>query len=129
MEKAIQRHLDRFPNDFMFRLKESEWAEISIPREGRGGRSYLPYVFTENGVAMLSSVLTSSIAIQVNIEIMRFFTRTKSLQKFPPQNRKVKDELKAHVNKLFEIVFERLDSIEETIEPKLPTKRKKIGLK
>jgi hypothetical protein len=74
LNKAVRRNVDRFPDDFMFRLSEQEAAAltfqigISKPR-GRGGRRYAPDVFTEQGVAMLSSVLRSKRAIQVNIAI------------------------------------------------------------
>ena len=80
LNKAVKRNTDRFPDDFMFHLSTEE-AEtlrfqtgISKPA-GRGGRRYLPYAFTEQGVAMLSSVLRSKRAVQVNIAIMRAFVR------------------------------------------------------
>ncbi len=77
LNKAVKRNLDRFPQDFMFQLTAEEAAalrfQIGISKTGRGGRRYLPYAFTEQGVAMLSSVLRSKRAVQVNIEIMRPF--------------------------------------------------------
>jgi hypothetical protein len=77
--QAIQRNMDRFPEDFMFRLTEEEFAglrsQFVTSKKGRGGRRYLPYVFTEQGVAMLSGVLNSHSAVQVNIAIMRAFVR------------------------------------------------------
>jgi hypothetical protein len=73
--QAIQRNMDRFPEDFMFQLTEEEFAglrsQFVTSKKGRGGRRYLPYVFTEQGVAMLSGVLNSHRAVQVNIAIMR----------------------------------------------------------
>src|SRR5262245_33149935 len=81
--QAVHRNRPRFPDDFMFQLSEEEFArlrlqvEISNPR--RGGRRYRPYAFTEQGVAMLSSVLRSERAVQVNIEIMRAFVRLRQL--------------------------------------------------
>ncbi len=81
--QAVKRNLDRFPEDFMFRLEPEEAArlrsQIVISKPGRGGRRYLPYVFTEQGVAMLSSVLKSRRAIQVNIRIVRTFVRMREL--------------------------------------------------
>src|SRR5271157_4305739 len=80
LNKAVKRNLDRFPQDFMFQLTREEanvlrfQIGMSKPR-GRGGRRYLPYAFTEQGVAMLSSVLNSRRAVQVNIAIMRTFVR------------------------------------------------------
>lgn len=75
--EQVKRNLDRFPEDFMFQLDKEESAalrsQIATSNTGRGGRRYAPYVFTEQGVAMLSSVLRSKRAIAVNIEIMRAF--------------------------------------------------------
>jgi len=75
--EQVKRNIDRFPEDFMFQLNKEEAADlrsqIATSNTGRGGRRYAPYVFTEQGVAMLSSVLRSKRAIGVNIEIMRAF--------------------------------------------------------
>lgn len=82
--QAVKRNTDRFPIDFMFRLSDEEWGAlrsqfvISKPG-GRGGRRYAPYAFTEQGVAMLSSVLRSKRAVRINIEIMRAFVRLRQL--------------------------------------------------
>ena len=80
---AVRRNLDRFPEDFMFQLTaeeaESLRLQIATSNEGRGGRRYLPYAFTEQGVAMLSSVLNSKRAIQVNIAIMRAFVKLREI--------------------------------------------------
>ena len=74
---AVKRNIDRFPGDFMFQLTPEEAAALRFQsetsNEGRGGRRYAPYAFTEQGVAMLSSVLRSGRAVQVNIAIMRAF--------------------------------------------------------
>ena len=84
LNKAVKRNLDRFPDDFMFQLTQDEAEslrfQIGISKpEGRGGRRYLPYAFTEQGVAMLSSVLNSKRAIQVNIAIMRAFVKLREI--------------------------------------------------
>jgi hypothetical protein len=75
--EQVKRNLERFPEDFMFQLRKDETAamrsQIETSNTGRGGRRYAPYVFTEQGIAMLSSVLRSKTAIAVNIEIMRAF--------------------------------------------------------
>jgi hypothetical protein len=75
--EQVKRNLDRFPGDFMFQLDKEDAAalrsQIATSKIGRGGRRYAPYVFTEQGVAMLSSVLRSKRAVAVNIEIMRTF--------------------------------------------------------
>ncbi|MDO8930683.1 MAG: ORF6N domain-containing protein, partial [Bacteroidota bacterium] len=73
---AVKRNLKRFPPDFMFQLAKSEWDILRLQIEtskGRGGTRYMPYAFTEQGVAMLSGVLNSEKAIEVNISIMRAF--------------------------------------------------------
>jgi hypothetical protein len=81
--QAVKRNLVRFPPDFMFELSAAEWAALRsqsvTSKPGRGGRRYAPYAFTEQGVAMLSSVLNSNRAITVNIEIMRSFVRIRAL--------------------------------------------------
>jgi len=77
LTEQVKRNLERFPEDFMFQLRKEEAAalrsQIATSNTGRGGRRYAPYVLTEQGVAMLSSVLRSKTAIAVNIEIMRAF--------------------------------------------------------
>ena len=84
LNKAVRRNLDRFPEDFMFQLTKDESVSLTFqvgmskPR-GRGGRRTLPYVFTEQGVAMLSTVLNSERAIKVNIAIMRAFVNLREL--------------------------------------------------
>lgn len=82
--QAVKRNLSRFPDDFMFQLAAEEWQALRSQTvisnvEGRGGRRTAPYAFTEQGVAMLSSVLGSQQAIAVNIEIMRTFVRVRAL--------------------------------------------------
>jgi len=83
LNKAVKRNLDRFPQDFMFQLSAKEFESLrfhfGISKPGRGGRRYPPYAFTEQGVAMLSSVLNSKRAVQVNIEIMRAFVRLREI--------------------------------------------------
>ena len=81
LNKAVKRNLHRFLNDFMFQLTKEEYDalifQIGISKKGRGGRRFLPYVFTEQGVAMLSTVLNSEQAIAINIQIMRTFVQIK----------------------------------------------------
>ena len=78
LNRAVKRNLQRFPTDFMFQLTNEEVSDLRYQsgtsnNKGRGGRRYLPYVFTEHGVAMLSSVLSSDRAVEINISIMRCF--------------------------------------------------------
>lgn len=81
LNKAVKRNLSRFPKDFMFQLTKDEYNslifQIGISNSKRGGRRFMPYVFTEQGVAMLSSVLQSEQAISINIQIMRTFVQIK----------------------------------------------------
>jgi hypothetical protein len=81
--QQVKRNLKRFPEDFMFQLTRAESAalrsQIATSNDGRGGRRYFPYVFTEQGVAMLSGVLRSDRAIAVNIEIMRAFVELRRI--------------------------------------------------
>jgi hypothetical protein len=116
LNKAVRRNLDRFPDDFMFQLTVEESAALrfqfgisKIP--ARGGRRYLPYAFTEQGVAMLSSVLHSKRAAAVNIQIMRAFVR---LRNFLATHRELADKLKELEHKLgahgrqIEAIFEAI---------------------
>jgi len=83
LNEQVKRNLDRFPVDFMFQLTHKEWeslrSQFAISKKGRGGRRYTPFVFTEHGVLMLSSVLNSKRAIQVNIQVMRIYTKLKGM--------------------------------------------------
>ena len=81
LNKAVKRNIERFPKDFMFQLTKEEYQNLRFQfgtsKLQHGGRRFMPYVFTEQGVAMLSSVLQSSHAIAINIQIMRAFVQTK----------------------------------------------------
>ncbi|MFY7994143.1 MAG: ORF6N domain-containing protein [Bacteriovoracaceae bacterium] len=133
LNQAVKRNISRFPLDFMFQLTSEECdslrSQIVTSKVGRGGRRYLPYVFTENGVAMLSSVLSSEKAIQINVSIMRIFTRLRSFLLLEKDLSERVTRLEHGTNQMFKVVFERLDSYEEMVTPKLPGNRKKVGLK
>jgi len=83
LNEQVQRNIDRFPADFMFQLNDEETealrSQIATSKRGRGGRRYNPFVFTEQGVAMLSSVLRSKRAVEVNIAIMRTFVQLRRI--------------------------------------------------
>lgn len=81
LNKAVRRNIKRFPRDFMFRLTNAEFERLrfQIGISKRGGRRYLPYAFTEHGIAMLSSILNSERAIQVNILIIRVFIKLRKI--------------------------------------------------
>jgi hypothetical protein len=109
--QAVKRNQDRFPVDFMFQLEKQEVIRLRsqiVISNGRGGRRYAPYAFTEQGVAMLSSVLRSKRAVLVNIEIMRAFV---SLRRMLASNavlaRKL-SELEAKYDQQFRVVFDAI---------------------
>ena len=133
INRNVKRNIHRFPSDFMFQLDENEHdsliSQIGISNVGRGGRRKPPYVFTENCVAMLSSVLNSENAILVNISIIRIFTKLRSFLMMENNLNERVTNLEKGTNQIFKIVFERFDSYEEMIIPKLPENRKKIGLR
>jgi hypothetical protein len=81
LNQAVKRNIERFPEDFMFQLTHEQWKNLKSQNvtSSWGGRRVLPYVFTEQGVAMLSSVLNSSVAINVNIQIIRVFTKMREM--------------------------------------------------
>ncbi len=136
LNQAVKRNIDRFPDDFLIQPNFSELAAlrsqfVTLDNVSNGNPifKYTPYLFTENGVAMLSSVLKSKQAIQINITIMRTFTKLRSYLAMEGSNGDRLDKLENGTNQLFKVVFERLDSLEEQIKPRLPENRKKIGLK
>jgi len=130
LNKAVKRNADRFPDDFMFRLSAQEAAAltfqigISKPR-GRGGRRYAPYVFTEQGVAMLSSVLRSKRAIEVNIAIMRTFVRLREMISSNKVLARRLSDLEKKYDGQFQGVFE---AIRELMAEPTP-KSRRIGFK
>lgn len=116
--QAIQRNMDRFPEDFMFQLTEEEFAglrsQFVTSKKERGGRRYLPYVFTEQGVAMLSGVLNSVRAVQVNIAIMRAFVRMREIMASHREMAQRLDALENTYDAHFRVVF---DAIRALMEP------------
>lgn len=133
LKRAIRRNLNRFPTDFMFEMTEDElknWRyQFGTSNSIKMGLRIKPFVFTELGVAMLSSILNTDKAISINISIMRIFVKLRSFLLLEKGLNERMNKLESGTNKVFKVVFERLDSIEEAIDTKLPTKKKKIGLK
>jgi hypothetical protein len=112
--RNVKRNIERFPDDFMFQLNEEEFILLKDrrpPREGRGGRRYAPYAFTEQGVAMASSVLHSPQAIQVNIEIMRAFVRLREMLSTNKDLAKQLVELEKRYDERFRAVFEAIHAM------------------
>jgi hypothetical protein len=125
--QAVKRNIDRFPEDFMFQLTAGEWAALRsqfvIPNDGRGGRRYAPYAFTEQGVAMLSSVLNSTRAIAVNIEIMRAFVRMRELLASNKELAVKLAELERKLASHDQAIVGILKAIRELMNPPPPKKR------
>jgi len=127
LNQAVRRNEKRFPLDFMFQLSQEEAAELSrsqfvILKRGQNIK-YLPYAFTENGVAMLSSVLNSERAISVNIQIMRTFTKIREMLATHKELRQKIEAMEKKYDAQFRIVF---DAIKQLMDPPLKAK-KRIG--
>jgi len=126
--QAVKRNAKRFPGDFMFELSQEEFdglrsQSVISKSEGRGGRRYLPYAFTEQGVAMLSSVLRSERAVYVNIEIMRAFVRLRQILSSNVELARKLETLEKKYDAQFKVVF---DAIRQLMTP--PQKpRRRIG--
>jgi hypothetical protein len=133
LNQAVKRNIGRFPSDFMFQLTDEEWdslrSQIVISNNNRGGRRYAPYVFTEQGVSMLSSVINSERAIEVNINIMRTFVK---LRHYVLSKSDTNEQI-AELRKLLMLYIEKNDkrvndiiiALNNLIEH--PPKAKKIG--
>lgn len=135
LKQAVKRNILRFPDDFMFQLTKQEWQELiticdNLPQTAKYS-PVAPFVFTEQGVAMLSSILNSERAIHVNIQIIRIFTR---LRLMLTDNTEIRLEVEKIKHKLdnqdknMEIVFRYLDELLEKQEQPI-TPRKRIGFK
>lgn len=126
LNEQVRRNRERFPGDFAYELSRQEFtaliSQIAISKKGRGGRRKLPWVFTEHGVAMLSSVLRSPMAINVNIEIMRAFVRLRRLLATPgelvAQLTKLADTVQLHDDQIKDITEVLRRMIEPPSEPK-----------
>jgi hypothetical protein len=116
LNRAVTRNLNRFPDDFMFRLTSEEFANLmrQFGASSWGGRRTLPMAFTEQGVAMLSSVLHSARAVRVNLEIMRTFVRLRRILSSHADLARKIEELEKKYDKQFAIVF---DAIHQLMAP------------
>lgn len=131
LNQAVKRNPGRFPPDFMFSLTQQEVALLrsqnvisNAPLPARGGRRTLPFAFTEQGVAMLSSVLKSERAVQANVEIMRAFVRLRSMAAQNLVLARRLDERESKYDRQFKVVF---DAIRELMTPSAPTPKRRIG--
>ncbi len=119
LNKAVKRNMRRFPSDFMFQLSPNEMRNL----RGQGGRRYAPYVFTEQGIAMLSSVLRSTRAVQVNVAIMRTFVRLREMLATHEELRRKIDAMEKQYDARFQAIFA---TIRQMLETPVPAK-KSIG--
>ena len=125
--RAVTRNMERFPDDFMFRLTKKEYEDLRyhFGTSRWGGRRYLPYAFTEQGVAMLSSILRSKRAVQVNIGIMRAFVRLREMIGSNKTLARRLTELEKKYDGQFRVIFEAIREL--MAEP--ATKSRRIGFK
>jgi len=125
--QAVKRNADRFPDDFAFQLAPQEVAnlrsQIVISSSAHGGRRYLPYAFTEQGVAMLSSVLRSKRAVQVNVAIMRAFVSLRQLLTTSETLARKFAELERKLEGHDEAIKSLFDAIRELMQPPVKPKR------
>ena len=131
LNQAVRRNLGRFPEDFMFQLLAEEAerlrSQFVTSNAARGGPRYLPFVFTEQGVAMLSSVLRSERAVKVNIGIMRTFVRLRQLLASHRDLERQLAELEQKYDRKFRDVFDAIRELMERPEPILPEHGREIG--
>ena len=138
LNQAVQRNIERFPEDFAFKLSRKEWlnlrSQFVTSSLEYGGRRYLPYVFTEQGVAMLSSVLRSPQAVAVNIQIMRTFIQIRHSLSLTKELSKEMNEIKSFLLKTsnktdreFKKVWQALDRLMDT--SKNTNTKRQIGFK
>ncbi|MCX6257418.1 MAG: ORF6N domain-containing protein [Bacteroidia bacterium] len=127
LKEQVRRNIIRFPKDFMFELNEEEFESLrsQIATSKRGGTRYVPMAFTEQGVAMLSSVLNSEKAIQVNIEIIRAFARYRGLLKETEDIRQEIKTLDEKINNAFKYLLEKIDALHQSKNEQQT--RKRIG--
>jgi len=130
LNEQVKRNLKRFPDDFMFQLTSTEFEILKsqIATSSWGGARKLPFVFTEHGVLMLSSILNSNRAIEVNIQIMRIFSKIRKVLADTSEVRILIDELRRKTEnntKNIEVVFQYLDELIEKQETQIT--RNKIG--
>src|SRR5690606_15842866 len=142
LKQAVRRNIDRFPEDFMFEMSDKEFedwrSQFVTSSSDKLGLRYAPFCFTEQGVAMLSSVLNSKLAIQINIQIMRIFTRMRQLL---ADNTEVKLEIaeirytveqiakkqKGHDQNI-ELLFEYIDRLQEKQDSAVAKRRSKVEI-
>ncbi|HYI85799.1 MAG TPA: ORF6N domain-containing protein [Burkholderiales bacterium] len=132
LNQAVKRNRDRFPIDFMFRVTPEEWAAlrsqiVTSKPIGRGGVRYLPQVFTEQGVAMLSSVLRSPRAVEVNIAIMRTFVQLRRLMDSNRQLARKIEAMESKYDEQFAVVFDAIKRLIAEDDSRRASPKRRIG--
>ena len=118
--QGVKRNIERFPSDFMFQLNQNEFDSLRsqiVISKGKGGLRYFPYVFTEQGVAMLSSVLRSKRAIEVNIEIMRVFVKLREMLATHKELARRLSELEEHLRNHDQQIQSIFEAIQQLMTP------------
>jgi hypothetical protein len=113
LKRNVRRHIKRFPSDFMFELSYQEFKSLTsqFGMSNRGGTRYMPMAFTEQGVAMLSGILNSDRAIEVNIQIMRAFVKLRQMVLDHAELKQELAEFRSQTDERFEVVFTVLDKL------------------
>lgn len=128
LNKSVKRNPERFPPDFMFQLNTAEAEnlrfQLGTSKIGRGGRRYLPYVFTEHGALMLANVLSSETAVEASIQIVRSFIQLREFVISHQELSKKLHEMKKKYDSQFQHVFKAIEQL--MTAPEIPTKR--IGI-
>ena len=130
LNQQVNRNLERFPADFMFRLSSKEFRALMLQnatsKKGRGGRRKLPLVFTEHGAIMAANILNSSRAIQASVEVVRAFVRLRQILLSNADLARKLEDLESKYDQQFKVVF---DAIRQLMLPPSPGKRKHIGFR
>ncbi len=129
LNQQVNRNIDRFPQGFMFQVSEIEEESLRLQfatsKEKRGGRRYLPYVFTEHGALMLSAVLNSPVAVGASIQVVRAFINLRQMLSTHVEMARKLDLLERKYDHQFKVVFDAVREL--TLIPEIPKKR--IGIK
>jgi hypothetical protein len=128
LKQAVRRNIERFPNDFMFELTEKEFYSLrsQFVTSNKGGTRYMPFAFTEQGIAMLSSVLNSDKAIKINIAIMRTFVTIRQFSLNYDELKSRIEEIESQFPDIYKVLNHLVDKEKETKES---SERNKIGYK
>jgi hypothetical protein len=133
LNEQVKRNIDRFPPDFMFQLNTKEYDSLrsqfatSKEQSGRGGRRYMPYVFTEHGAIMAASVLDSERAVQVSIYVVRAFVQLREMLSSNKELARKLNELERKLTTHDRAITELIEAIRQLMTPPEPKKKRPIG--